>query len=88
MDEEEYTDYMKNLGYREDDIVLYLTQIELEKEIIKPRYLTEKVYQRWFKREMISEATFRSIMIKKGIQEQDIVNLILETQEPENESEG
>lgn len=81
--EEYYVSEMIAIGYREQDVELYLQEIILEIEEIKPRYLSDRVYQRWLKAEIITEERFREILTIKGVSVEDINNLIMEMQEIE-----
>ncbi len=76
--EEDYKLRMQQLGYRESDVLLYLAERILKGGEPKTKYLANTVYQGWLRRGMISVETFTSIMLGKGLRNEDIAILIAE----------
>ncbi len=72
----EYAESMKNLGYGEDIITNYLTEIERDKGDIKVKLLTIKQYQTWYSQGVITEAKFRGLATKMGYRKEDIDRLV------------
>lgn len=79
--EETYKQRMEEIGYREPDVLAYLTEIEIERETDEVRYLSDTVYLRWVKKEMITPDQFRAIMDNKGTRLQDTESLLAEVLE-------
>jgi hypothetical protein len=88
IDEKQYADYLKKRGYREIDIVNYLTEYTLERSRIKPRFLPEAVYQRWLSSGIIGIEYFRDVLTAKGVSEYDIDSYIMEVMEAQSETTG
>lgn len=76
--ESAYHERMSMLGYTQEDIEVYLSKITHEKDVVKPKYLPVKTYQRWFMSGIIAEARYTAILKDMGYSTQDIINLITE----------
>jgi len=81
INENEYHNRMSMLGYPQEDVEIYLSEIAHEKDTEKPKYLPVKTYQRWFISGIIMEERFTEILRKMGFSAQDVANLVLETKQ-------
>lgn len=81
IDEKTYHDYMSQIGYRDQDIANYLTEQSLERDTTKRKYLHINTYLRWWLHEMISEEQLREYAEAKGIAQEDLEILMMETQQ-------
>lgn len=86
IDEALYAEKMHAIGYVQQDIEKYLTEITLEKEHIKIKYLPIKTYVRWYSTKILEEEDFRRIATLMGITEDDINRLLMEVGELQSES--
>ena len=78
--EMEYYERMTSIGYSQDNITLYLTQMALEQDVSKPKYLPLKTYSRWFKKGILNEGGLQKILSDQGYKELHIIKLISELQ--------
>jgi len=78
IEERQFVDRMGRLGYKEDDIVNYLTEIALQTDTSERKYLPIKTYQRWLGAHLISAETFSRIGRELGFSEDDIARLVSE----------
>lgn len=83
IDESYYSQTMRALGYRDREIVLYLSEIDAEVDITKVKYLGTATYVRWLKKDILTEEAFRDISANRGISEEDIDRLVAEAISPE-----
>lgn len=81
IDESDYAAYMTRLGYDRDAISLYLSEVALEQDTKKVKYLPLKTYERWYSEGIISSGRFASILQSQGYSQTDI-NLQLQTLAP------
>lgn len=86
IEEQEYVSEMRLLGYQEKHIENYLTEIALEQDTVKRKYLGNAVYFRWLKTGIITQETFELTLGEKGVSQEDIANYLVQLEEPENES--
>ncbi|MBA7641288.1 hypothetical protein ES703_48965 [subsurface metagenome] len=80
IDELEYFNRMTMIGYTQEDITMYLTQMALELDIKKPKYLPIGTYSRWFIKGIINEMGLSQILYNQGYKEDHINKLITELQ--------
>jgi len=78
IEERQFVDRMIRLGYKEDDIINYLTEIALQIDTSERKYLPIKTYQRWLGEHLISMDTFSRIGRELGYSEDDIARLVSE----------
>lgn len=78
IDELEYYERMLTIGYSQENITLYLTEIALEIDVKKPKYLPLKTYQRWFTKGILDETGLSQILYNQGYKETHINTLIAE----------
>lgn len=81
IDESIYAEKMHAIGYVQQDIERYLTELTLEAEHIKIKYLPIKTYVRWYSSKILTEDDFRRIATLMGITEDDINRLLMEVGE-------
>ena len=74
--EEGFSDYLKLLGYRESDIVNYMTAIRFGGGTGKRKYLPIKTYEAWLKKGVISANQFQTIASDMDISSADINRMI------------
>lgn len=84
IDESYFTGKLRLLGYKDQDIQIYLTEIAQNRDTSIVKYLSETVYVRWLKQGIMTANEFVETLIKKGLTEADINKLILELEESEN----
>ncbi|MDD5360471.1 MAG: hypothetical protein PHI02_09420 [Sulfurovaceae bacterium] len=84
IDESYFTGKLRLLGYKDQDIQIYLTEIAQNRDTSIVKYLSESVYVRWLKQGIMTAAEFVETLIKKGLTEADINKLILELEDKEN----
>lgn len=80
IDELEYYERMSKIGYSQENIMLYLTEIALELKTEKPKYLPLSVYSRWYTKGIINETGFTKILLDQDYKETHINTLIAELQ--------
>jgi len=80
IDELEYFERMTAIGYSQENITMYLTQMALEQDVSKPKYLPLKTYSRWFKKGIINATGFQQILYNQGFKADHINKLISELQ--------
>ena len=78
IDESYYSTTMRALGYRDREIVLYLSEIDAEVDITKVKYLGIGTYVRWLKKGILTEEAFRDISTNMGVSEEDRDRLVAE----------
>ena len=78
IDEKYYAHSMKALGYRQEDVEKYLTEITLEVDTSKIKYLPIKTYVRWYTANILSEKDFIRIAMAMKIKQADIDRFIME----------
>lgn len=76
IDEFQWTDYMRRLGYRNIDIERYLTEIVVEDEDRAVKYLGIATYKKWLTEGIISARRFVELATLKGHSAEDIQNLM------------
>lgn len=74
----EYSARMMQLGYTENDIEMYLSEITVEIDTSSKRFLSQKTYERWFQKQIIGEERFRAIMVDLKTRPEDIERLVQE----------
>ncbi|MBA7567124.1 hypothetical protein ES708_08824 [subsurface metagenome] len=87
IDEEYYVDEMRTLGYRQEDIEYYLTEIAFEVDTSRRKYLPITTYSRWLATGIIEESVFRKIAGGMEISAADIDRLVREVEAKKIESE-
>lgn len=80
IEEKEYYAKMLNLGYTKSDIHNYLTEITIEVDTSRRKYLPINTYVRWFSADIINESEFSVIARELRISEQDIERYVSEVQ--------
>jgi len=80
IDELGYFERMSMIGYSQTDITMYLTQMALELDIKKPKYLPIGTYSRWFIKGIINEIGLSQILYNQGYKESHVNTLIAELQ--------
>jgi len=78
IDDREYTTKMRIRGYRDDDIINYLSEIALDQNTEKRKYLGIKTYSRWLTEGILDEKAFREIAGGMEINPADIDRLTTE----------
>lgn len=78
IDEITYTDKMKMLGYKDEDILSYLEELSKETDTSKRKYMTVAVYQRWLKAGIMNESIFIETMTDMEVSAEDIDLAIIE----------
>jgi hypothetical protein len=78
IDEKTYMNKMTKLGYLKEDILRYISEIAIEVDTSKIKYLADSVYFRWYSTSIIEENEFRNIMTDKGVGTRDINNYVKE----------
>jgi Ca2+-binding EF-hand superfamily protein len=86
INENEYVNILRRLGYNDKDITLYLAEYAIDNDTTRKKYLKDDIYIRWFKRGYMSYDDFYTVMSEKGISDQDINLIIAELQGGENET--
>lgn len=80
---------MKSLGYKEEDIVNFLTEAQEVTDITKRKYLAEKHYQELYKKDIISKEYMTTTLLEKGLSQDDIDALVEQVERRlANESTG
>lgn len=72
-------DYMKKLrllGYRDEDILNFMTEILLEDESEKMNFLGRATYEKWVEEGIMTMAEYRNTLASMGLLSQDIERLI------------
>lgn len=69
---------MSLLGYKDEDIYYYLTEIALDLDTSKREYLGVKTYQRWLKSKIITVEYFTTTLREMEVSDKDISKLIVE----------
>jgi len=80
IDELSYYEQMLAIGYSQTDITKYLSQIALEIDTKKPKFLPLKTYSRWFIKGIIDETGLSQILYNQDYKEAHINTLIAELQ--------
>ena len=76
IDEKEFSDYLRQMGYKEVDIINYMTELRHEGALGKRKYLGIKVYQKWLKTDVMLQSEFEDIASNMGYSETDIINMV------------
>lgn len=87
IDEEYYVNEMRTLGYRQEDIEYYLTEIAFEVDTTKRKFLPITTYTRWLASDILGVADFQRIADLMAISEADIQRLIREVEAKKSEGE-
>ena len=85
INEDDFNRYMLLIGYTPNDIINYLSEIAIDENTEDRRFLSDTVYQRWLKNNIISQQSFERIMQSKGVANEDIIALIAEVEAQKNE---
>ena len=80
IDEKDYKGSMMMLGYSTKDIERYLTEINIEVDTGKVKYLPVATYTRWLTNEIITPARFTDIADAMGYSDFDIQTMISESE--------
>jgi len=83
----DFVDYMRQLGYRDGDIQLYLSEITLEIDTSVRKYLGIKTYIRWLSTAIINRETFINITTEMGYNTEDQDRMIMEIEVQKLESD-
>ena len=78
IDESYYSSVMRDLGYREREITLYLSEIAEELDTTTVKYLGLGTYVRWLKKHILSEGAFRDIANNMDVSQDDTDRLVAE----------
>jgi len=78
IDDVQYSERMTQLGYKEEDILLFLTEFSLTVDTSERKFLPVKTYLRWLTTGIITAELFIKTAGKMRISDEDIDNLILE----------
>lgn len=73
-----FRDRMTKIGYTNDDIQSYLTEVNLELAEVKQKYLPIESYKKWFKAGIIDEKVFKQIAEELEFSDKDIKRMIAE----------
>ena len=76
IDEGQFSDYMKKIGYRENDIVNYMTSIRFTGGKGDRKYLPIKTYEAWLKKGIVSANQFETIALDMNIGREDINRML------------
>lgn len=87
IDDTEWAIKMGRLGYREGDILMYLSQLEPTEEPPTLKLLTLATYRRLLRQGVISDDLFRDKMVQMGYEEADITLLLMEAIEERTDDE-
>lgn len=79
--EDYFVKRMKIIGYREEDILLYLAEQSFDHDTSKRKYLNINIYLRWWKNGLLSEELLREYTAGMNIAEADLEILMMEVQE-------
>ena len=74
--ESKFSDYMKKIGYREKDIINYMTAIRLTGGKGDRKYLPIKTYETWLKKGIVSANQFETIALEMNIGREDIDRML------------
>ncbi len=74
--ESQFSDYMKKIGYREKDIINYMTAIRLTGGKGDRKYLPIKTYETWLKKGIVSANQFETIALEMNIGREDIDRML------------
>jgi len=88
IDEKEYFAKMLRLGYGDNDIRNYLTEINLEIDTSKRKYLPIKTYLRWYSSDIMSENDFIKIARELKIAVIDIEKFLSEVRQKKLQEQG
>lgn len=72
IDENYYTEKMRLIGYRDQDIWNFLVEIALKVDTSKRKLVKQEIYDRWFTNDIIDEAEYRKVLRIRGIRPPDI----------------
>ncbi len=86
IDADIYTGQMIALGYRQQDVIRYLTEIALSQPVDEIKYLATGTYIKWLKKGIVTEAQFRIMAEAKDIREIDVDRMITEALEVPREA--
>lgn len=78
INETEYSNYMKRLGYLETDIAKYLQAFTIVTDTESKEHLSVTIYQRWLVSGIISEDLFTQTLIEMKYSQADIQRFIQE----------
>lgn len=87
IDDVYYATQMKNLGYRQDDIEYFLTEITLEVDTSQRKFLPITTYARWLRTGILAESDFRRVAGTMAIAGPDIDRLVREVEAKQSESD-
>lgn len=76
INEEQFADYMKQLGFPEETVGLYLTQYRLTGKSGTRKYLPWKVYQEWYVKDVVSRSYAAEQLHNAGYSDDDIDNIL------------
>lgn len=76
IDELFFVQRLRLLGYRDEDIVIYLTVISANTDTSIVTYLDVNIYIRWLKQGILSSESFINLLSNMGNTEQQIVEII------------
>jgi len=85
IDESEYVNILRRLGYRDDDIIRYLQEFAIDTDTTRKEFLSKDVYIRWYKKGIMNYESFVKVFKEMNVSEEDINLLIAEIQGGENE---
>ena len=77
----EYVESMRMLGYRDSDIIKYLSEITLDVDTAVRKFLGVKTYTRWLGSGIINQDTFEEITTEMGYSLEDRDRMISEVRE-------
>lgn len=85
IDDVTYVQKMRSIGYKDDDIEIYLTIATSKADTSERKYLPIKTYSRWVMNGIMSVENYVKTAHEMGLTDEDIEKLLIEITEGQNE---
>jgi hypothetical protein len=85
IDEQYFNNKMLLLGYKQEDIINYLTFYYLDNPVKTRRYLKPEQYVAWYKKEMLDLTTLENTLFQMGYNDFDVFNMLEDIKESKEE---
>lgn len=79
---------MLSLGYKQEDVALFLTEAQEITDITKRKYLSEKHYQQLYKADILTREYILTTLTEKGLALSDIEALLIQVEEEKENVSG